>query len=513
MRTINKLHFFYLFVFVWAGLTIQCSQDGGSVGNGLSSTYYSTEGDFSVEISGSVQVKSSAGVVIFSDPSVTGEKLTVSINAVSVADCSSGLAFLRSKTDFGWQEGEGDVGSSSALVVHTKYNTHDTTVYEAYALNLKKCDINYITLSHPTLTQSSLFASFFSYSVPFVSEIVLADLDADGHQDLVSAHDGGVAFILYGLGDGSFEAPVQMDSISETSGLIVQDFNNDGKKDILKLTKSTGQTARLYLNSGSRTYSSTVTTIPAGVSVGSGDVTGDGFIDVLMFDSSKNTYSVYKNNDARTFDHFFSHTARTDIAVNTPVPGAVADLNGDGRLDLIVLENGNVPVKLLNPSNQGFASSVIIDSQISYVRKVLVGQLNSGAEADVLFSGVVRSGSYAHGVIYYDGASNTPPAPVVMGAGISEVVMDTVLADADGDGDLDIIQAEKTSGNRIWFNNNNDLDFVQGNVMLSSTQNSYGIAAAQLNGTGLVDFVFSGFNAQVSSSLKYAHGQVYVYKQ
>jgi hypothetical protein len=63
--------------------------------------------------------------------------------------------------------------------------------------------------------------------------LAAADLDGDGHQDLVVACWGAdIVQVLRGLGNGSFSAPVDFPAGSKPYEIALGDFNADGVKDI-----------------------------------------------------------------------------------------------------------------------------------------------------------------------------------------------------------------------------------------------------------------------------------------
>jgi hypothetical protein len=87
--------------------------------------------------------------------------------------------------------------------------------------------------------------------------IVVADLDGDGHQDLVTGDLGegggpegkGIA-ILFGVGDGTFEPKVDLSGGDVGEGIgAAADLDNDGTVDLIEIG---GAGLVVYFNTGGR---------------------------------------------------------------------------------------------------------------------------------------------------------------------------------------------------------------------------------------------------------------------
>ncbi len=123
--------------------------------------------------------------------------------------------------------------------------------------------------------------------------IVVADFNNDGRMDFATA-DGESAFtygpndqrssvtIFGGKGDGTFLSAPQLQTDTTPSSLAVADFNDDGRADIIT---ANANDASLLLNHGDATFQSS-TTVNAGASniVATGDFNGDGRMDVITTD-------------------------------------------------------------------------------------------------------------------------------------------------------------------------------------------------------------------------------------
>jgi hypothetical protein len=189
------------------------------------------------------------------------------------------------------------------------------------------------------------------------NSIAVADVNGDGKLDVLVANlcaiadcgsngtDGNVG-VLLGNGDGSFQTPVSYDSGGGYDrSVAVADVNGDGKPDLLVANELTGTeaggTAGVLLGNGDGTFQSVVTYGPGGYAAWSlavADVNGDGKPDLLVANveaspgSENGSVGVLLGNGDGTF--------KTAVAYGSGQPRAnsvaVADVNGDGKPDLVV---------------------------------------------------------------------------------------------------------------------------------------------------------------------------------
>lgn len=162
-----------------------------------------------------------------------------------------------------------------------------------------------------------------------VNSIAYGDFNGDGKLDIVTRNTSTSAIALsFGNGDGTFQAPSSQ--VATATSVLTGDFNGDGKLDMAAVS---GSGISILLGNGDGTFSSSGTTLQAAATLGSGavaDVTGDGKADIVVV-TSNNTLSTFYGHGDGTFG-----PAKIAPLDKTAGQIGVGDLNGDGKADILV---------------------------------------------------------------------------------------------------------------------------------------------------------------------------------
>ena len=169
---------------------------------------------------------------------------------------------------------------------------------------------------------------------------VIADLNDDGNADyVVTSNQSGATDIFFGNGDGTFQTtPLILPNYANS--IAVADVNGDGKLDLLEVVYGTPNQLMVYLNQGGGLFSaptlySTGGTSSGWTAVATADMNGDGKLDVVVTNSQSNNVAVFLGDGSGTFG------APALFTVNlTPLDVAVGDFNGDGKPDVATVGGG-----------------------------------------------------------------------------------------------------------------------------------------------------------------------------
>ncbi|HEY6446771.1 MAG TPA: VCBS repeat-containing protein [Acidobacteriaceae bacterium] len=229
-------------------------------------------------------------------------------------------------------------------------------------------------------------------------QVAISDFNGDGKLDIAALNSGGQITMLYGNGDGTFQAPVTVQTGSQTfTALVTADFDGNNTQDLAALNQN-GSLVLLF-NDGKGNFTEqtvTIDTPPSGYTTDSlaiGDFNADGRPDIAWLEQGNagdETNTVYTA--LNTAKGVFS--AKKELGTTPAGIGFVraADLDLDGKSDLItwssqLYENccATLPVQMYFSNGDGTFTAKNLTFAIT--TDVGVTDINGDGLPDVLVSG------------------------------------------------------------------------------------------------------------------------------
>ncbi len=285
------------------------------------------------------------------------------------------------------------------------------------------------------------FAAISTYSTGgnLCAAVAVADVNGDGRPDLIATNNlSNTAGVLLGQASGGFASATTYSTgaSSRPQGVAVADVNADGRPDIVTANTGSSTTGVLLGQAGGgfaavSTYS-TGGVLPTAVAVA--DVNGDGRPDVVTANSS--TAGVLLGQASGGFAAASTYSTGTG-----PTGLAVADVNGDGRPDIVTTNhNGNRAGVLLGQAGGGFAAvSSYSTGASSNPQGVAVADVNGDGRPDLV---TANADSDTVGVLLGQASGGFAAVSAYpAGAGAGFTPYGVAVADVNGDGRPDIVTA------------------------------------------------------------------------
>jgi hypothetical protein len=278
-------------------------------------------------------------------------------------------------------------------------------------------------------TFSALVTTYTGSSFNFPEFAAVGDFNGDGKLDALVTDGSTSLRLMLGNGNGTFNQSNVSVPGTNPGPVKAADLNGDGKLDAVLTSNGPGNSTVL-INTGNDVNGVpqfTATNYPGGGrSVTVGDLNGDGRPDFIVGNAGGGI-GVYLNTGAGAFTA--GHVTNLLPNVGGSVgPGVIADLNGDGKADYVVTSNqtGATDVFLGNGDGTLQAPAVIP----GYAFGLAVADLNRDGKPDLLQA---AGGDLMVHLNSGDGRFSAPPALYSLGGG------SVTTADINGDGNLDVV--------------------------------------------------------------------------
>ncbi len=336
-------------------------------------------------------------------------------------------------------------------------------------------------LSAPILTPVSFAVGDF---------MLVADLNQDHIDDVVLVHPNSVD-VLLSIGDGTFAVPQTFATgIGSPVAASLWDVNHDSFLDIAIVDGSSTQAAYLPGDGHGGFTAAQLTSFPATTSIAVlADLDADGNLDLVTNDT------LYPGDGGGGFLSGipFSGSDGQNAGATSSDSVGVGDLNNDGRLDVVTANGLQNTVSVYINQTGGRSLDQLGASMWSGNDPVAIaiGDLNSDTKPDVIVTNAAESD-----VSVFIGEGNGSLLAATQGFSIGgSPTTRAVLADFNGDGDLDFVISDNQSSIVLALGNG-DGTFqatpVTDIVVPAGSSNIGGavsIASADFDGNGHPDFV------------------------
>ena len=254
---------------------------------------------------------------------------------------------------------------------------------------------------------------------------------------LAMAEEGQVVRIVGNKTEQKYLDPAAYTAGTETSAVALGDITGNGVQDMVAINKADNSVS-IWLGDGDGSFTiqgtQSLGSNKAPVAVKLADLNGDGDLDIVTVNSGDNTVSVLVGNGRGQFGF-----PRPFNVGNIPADVTIADIDGNGLLDLIVANSAGDNLSILSGNGDGTFKPQTQVSVGSVPVSVTAGDLNGDGNIDLI---AANSGNNSVSVLIGNG-DGTFRAPVNYSVG--SVPISVGLADLNGNGSLDIVSANEGS--------------------------------------------------------------------
>jgi len=366
--------------------------------------------------------------------------------------------------------------------------------------------LSYFSLTTLINRGDGTFANPASFPVlQFPYSAAVGDFNGDGHVDVATTsftQTGGVS-VLLGKGDGTFQAHLDSLTGQSPTAIVAGDFNGDGKLDLV-VADSTPPTSNppsspllsTLIGNGDGTFQNSISqTLSSGLgSLAVGDFNGDGKLDVAAVSLNTSVVSIFLGHGDGSFAAPVQYPTGP-MMLSPPYHNVlVGDFNGDGKPDLAVATDNGVAV-LLGNGNGTFQPFSLVPSlsPVSPGDELLaLADFNGDGKLDIIKA--TQTGASTINVALGNGDGTFQQASGFQLPAILTPVSG-VVGDFNGDGKLDLAFASQSTDVVTILFGNGDGTF-KGHIEYSVPNVSNNVnfmVAADFNGDGALDMALADF--------------------
>lgn len=307
----------------------------------------------------------------------------------------------------------------------------------------------------------------------------------------------------------SFGAPVTFSTPSQPVALAVGDLNNDGRSDVA-VANTLGNSVSVFLNTttpgagvptlGARQDFGTGQN-PDDNSVLIADLNNDGRRELVVTARTSGTVNVFPNVTAPGALSV-SFGSRRDFVVGSQPRAVVAgDINGDGGIDLVVANSGNSTLAVLRNTTAPGVTALTFEAAAPLPNStepygIAIADFNGDGKVDLVGSGAVSSNLAVHRNLTAPGSATlsfSPSTPISVGGANRQNV---IARDFNSDGRIDLVAGNRNGGSEALTTFPNNTVNGASNITPAFPQSSFATGSfphtaefADINNDGKLDLV------------------------
>jgi len=343
--------------------------------------------------------------------------------------------------------------------------------------------------------------NFITFQLPAVWHVTPGDINGNGYIDIVAIvrnfpeNDFRItSFRNNADGSGTFsqEIPIDLDA-DPTKAIDLADFDGDGDLDIIRTSVQNDKIVWYRNLDGNGNYSSEIMIselLESPNDVVSGDFDGDGDMDFTACSGDQNRIYWFENEDGNaSFDDPIAVTSQ----ILTPVDLDVADIDGDGDLDIVSLSTGDRKIAWFeNLDGLGtFSTPRLVTTEALNDSRLKVVDIDSDGDTDLVSSSSGRISWYQN----LDGLGDFDTRINVTWSGFS--IWDIAFGDFEEDGDPEIFYASNGSNGQGYLGYFRNLDGAGTygiSERVSEIEQPTTVSVADANGDGDLDLIANSYN-------------------
>ena len=257
-----------------------------------------------------------------------------------------------------------------------------------------------------------------------------------------------------GITVNSFAPRLDLETGDGPGRVVIADLDGDGKPDLIIADSYAGEIS-IYQNistNGSLTAGSFAPRVDLPMGIGGtycdpytlavADLDGDGRLDIIAINADNNVVSIFRNISSPGSITTNSFAARMDIPAGNAMRGvAVQDLNGDGRPEIVTANSGDNTISIFQ--NISTIGNIAFAARVDFAagdgpESVAIGDLDGDGKPDVV---TVNSGNDTVSLlrnISTPGSITTNSFAAKVDIAVLSYPLQVAIGDLDGDGKPDL---------------------------------------------------------------------------